>query len=87
MTDSLEEAQVFTTLDALWRYWQVQIKDEAKDEPKFSSRLGNHRNTRISFGIRNVPATFQHALHIILSLVQWKMCPVYKDGIFSFCQE
>lgn len=37
--DSLGEAKTFTALDALWEYWQVQIKDKDKDKSTFTSHL------------------------------------------------
>lgn len=38
--DSLRDAQVFTTLDALWECWQVTVKYEGKDKTKFKSHFG-----------------------------------------------
>ena len=40
----------------------------------------------MQFGLRNVPATFQRALDIILSGFRWRMCLVYIDDIIFFSQ-
>ena len=87
--DSLGEARLFTTLDALWGYWQVPIAERDRDRTTFTSHMGTFRYKRMPFGLRNAPATFQRALDIILSGVRWKTCLVYIDDvvIFSKTQE
>lgn len=45
--DSLGENRVFTALEALWRYWQVSIKDEKKYKSFCTSHLDTYRYTRV----------------------------------------
>ena len=71
--DSLSEAKVFTLLDALWGYWQVPIAEKDKDKTTFTSHMGTFRYTRMPFGLRNAPSTFQRALDIVLSGVRWRI--------------
>ena len=81
--DSVREALLFKTLDALWGYWQVPIAERDRDETTFSSHMGTFRYKRMPFGLRNAPATFQRALDIVLSGVRWETCLVY-DGVVIF---
>ena len=82
--DSLGEARLFTTLDALWGYWQVPIAERDRVKTTFTSHMGTFRYKRMPFGLRNAPATFQRALDIILSGVRWKTCLVYIDDVVIF---
>ena len=85
--DSLRKARLFTTMDALWGYWQVPIAERDLDKTTFTSHLGTFRYKRMPFGLRNAPATFQRALDIILSGVRWKTCRVYIDGVVIFSKK
>ena len=82
--DSLGDARVFTTLDALWGYWQVPVAKEDRDKTTFVSHMGSFRYKRMPFGLRNAPATFQRTLDVILSGVKWKTCLVYIDDVIIF---
>ena len=82
--DSLGEAVIFTTLDCNSGYWQIRLPDEDKDKTTFVSHMGTHRYTRMPFGLRNAPATFQRALDIILSGVRWQTCLIYLDDVIVF---
>lgn len=82
--DSLAAAKVFTTLDAFWGYWQIPIAIEDRDKTTFTTHMGTFRHTRMPFGLRNAPATFQRALDIVLSGVRWQTCLVYLDDVVVF---
>ena len=82
--DSLGDARVFTTMDALWGYWQVPVAKKDRDKTTFVSRMGIFRYKRMPFGLRNAPATFQRTLDVILSGVKWKTCLVYIDDVIIF---
>ena len=84
--DSLGEARLFTTLVALWGYWQVPIAERDRDKTTFTSHMGTLRYTHMPFGLRNAPTTFQRALDIILSVVRSKKCLVYIDDVVIFSE-
>ena len=44
--DSLGEARLFTTLDALWGYWQVSIAECDRDKTTFTTHMGTFRYKR-----------------------------------------
>ena len=82
--DSLGEAMIFTTLDANAGYWQIAVAPEDRDKTTFTCHSGTYRYTRMPFGLRNAPATFQRALDIILSGVRWQTCLIYLDDVIVF---
>ena len=79
--DSLGDAEIFTTLDCNEGYWQVPVEPEDRDKTTFTSYLGTFRYTRMPFGLRNAPATFQRSLDIILSGVRWQSCLIYLEDV------
>jgi len=82
--DSLGDAAVFTTLDCNFGYWQIPVAERDRDATTFTSHMGTYRFTRMPFGLKNAPATFQRALDIILSGVRWQTCLIYLDDVIVF---
>ena len=82
--DSLGDAKIFTTLDCNSGYWQIPVAEEDKDKTTFTSHMGTYRFTRLPFGLKNAPATFQRALDMILSGVRWQSCLIYLDDVIVF---
>lgn len=85
--DSLGEAQAFTSLDALQGYRHVVFKDEDMNKTKLTSHLGTCCYTRISFGLRNSPVTFQCALDVVPTRVQEKTFFVHIDDVIIFAMK
>lgn len=48
-----------STMDLRAGYWQIPVRPQDRDKTTFISSWGLHRFTRMPFGLRNVPATFQ----------------------------
>ena len=82
--DSLVDATVFSTLDCNAGYWQIPVAAEDRDKTTFTSHTGLCRFFRLPFGLVNAPASFQRALDIILSGLQWKTCLVYLNDVIVF---
>lgn len=55
----------------------MPVKKEETGNTTFTSHVGNYHYIFMSFGLCNAPATFLHALEIIISEVRWKICLVY----------
>ena len=85
--DSLSHTRVFSMLDALWGYWQITIAKKECGKTTFKSLVGTYRYTRMPFGLRNAPSTFQRALDVILSGVRWKICLVYLEDYIIFSRD
>ena len=62
----------------------MPVAPEDHDKTTFTLYLGTFRYTRMPFGLRSAPATFQRALDIILSGVRWQSCLIYLDGVIVF---
>ena len=84
--DSLGEAKWFSTLDANCGYWQIEMDENDKPKTAFTAHCGTYRYTRMPFGLKNAPATFQRALDLILAGYRWQSCIVYIDDVIVFSQ-
>jgi len=82
--DSLEDVQVFTSLDCTAWYWQVPLRMEDQEKTAFTTHCGTYHCLSMPFGLTNAPATFQRALDIILSGLKWRICLVYLDDVIIF---
>lgn len=68
--DSLADSQMFSTLDANFGYWQVDIEEADRDKTSITSHHGLYRFLRMPFGLKNFPGTFQMSIGVILSDVR-----------------
>ncbi|MCP4454434.1 MAG: hypothetical protein GY809_23505, partial [Planctomycetes bacterium] len=82
--DHLRGAVYFCVMDAQSGFWQILIDEKDQDKTAFYSRNGLKKYTRMPFGLRNAPATFQRAMEVILRGLQWKLCMVYVDDVIVF---
>jgi len=83
--DSLGDAQIFNSLDCTAGYWQVPLRSADREKTAFTTHTGIYHWLFMPFRLTNPPATFQRALDIILSDVQWQLCLVYLDDVIIFC--
>lgn len=83
---SLDEAAVFSTLGATWRYWQAQLENKDRDNTVFTSHPRLYLSVRMPSGLRNTSTKIQRKLRVALSSVRWKflLVQLHKIGIF-FC--
>ena len=82
--DSLGDAKWFSTLDANSGYWQIAMDPRDKAKTAFTTHCGTYQYTRMPFGLKNAPATFQRALDMVLAGYRWKSCLVYIDDVIVF---
>ena len=64
-------------------FYQIPIREEDRDKTAFCSPHGKYRFTRMPFGLRNAPATFQRAMHNVLA-GQDDYSDTYIDDILIF---
>ena len=79
--DSLAGKKFFCTLDMNSGYWQIPVAPEDKEKTAFITRYGLYQFTRMPFGLSNSPASFQRAMHLVLSGLIWNVVIVYLDDI------
>lgn len=57
---------------------------ESITKTAFSTKYGHYEYTRMPFGLKNAPATFQRWMNNILRPLLNKNCLVYMDDIIVF---
>ncbi|XP_050518950.1 uncharacterized protein LOC126893053 [Diabrotica virgifera virgifera] len=84
LLDQLGKCQYFTTLDLASGFHQIEI--DPKDIPKtaFSAENGHYEFTRMPFGLKNAPSTFQRVMDNILLGILNERCLVYMDDIIVY---
>lgn len=86
--DDLAGSSLFAILDLCCAYWQIKVKDEDQKKTTFITHQGTFKWTRMPFGLKNAPATFQKAMHRIFSQLKARQsrCGVrtYLDDIIIF---
>ena len=66
LLDQVGESTYLSKLDLTKGFYQIPVKLEHRDKTAFCSPWGKFRFTRMSFGFKNAPATFQRAMHGML---------------------
>lgn len=79
--DNLGKSAYFTTLDLKSGFHQIEMDPDDQKKTAFSTALGHFEFTRMPFGLKNAPATFQRAMNNVLSNYIGSICYVYLDDI------
>ena len=82
--DNLGRAKYFTTLDLTSGFHQVSMNERDIPKTAFSTEDGHWEYTKMPFGLKNAPATFQRLMNSVLSGLTPKQCLVYLDDIIIF---
>lgn len=82
--DKLGRAQYFTTLDLASGFHQIPMAERDKEKTAFSTLEGHFEYTRMPFGLKNAPPTFQRLMNAVLVGLQGIDCYVYLDDIVIF---
>jgi len=82
--DQLGNAKYFSTLDLASGYHQIPMATNDKQKTAFSTPYGHYEFNRMSFGLKNAPATFQRLMNSVLTGLQGLKCFVYLDDIVIY---
>lgn len=82
--DKLGRCQYFTTLDLAKGFHQIQMHPNSIKQTAFSTKHGHYEYTRMPFGLKNAPSTFQRCMNHVLNGVIGQHCLVYLDDIIIF---
>ena len=75
----LEGAKVFSKLDALSAYHQVELSEDSRDLTAFITPWGLFRFKRVPFGLASAPAAFQRMMEKILEGIDGAI--IYLDDV------
>src|SRR5215469_8698931 len=81
MLCNLQGNSYFTTIDLIKGYYQVEMEEESIEKTAFTTPLSHWEFTRIPFGLKNAPATFQRGMRYTLAHIPRTDIMVYLDDI------
>ena len=82
--DQLEGATVFSLLDLVSGYHQIEMHPNSREKTAFSCHLGHFEYNRMPFGLCNAPSVFQRYMNFVLQGLIGKGCLVYLDDIVVY---
>jgi hypothetical protein len=84
LLDQLGGNLFFSTMDLAAGFYQIPVAPEDRHKTAFSTPEGLYEWVRMPMGLTNSPATFQRAMNMTLSGLNWQTCLVYLDDIICF---
>lgn len=82
--DQLGGAKYFSVLDLASGFHQIPMDPKDAHKSAFSTPYGHYQFSRMPFGLRNAPATFQRLMDNVLSGLQGIELLVYMDDIVIY---
>lgn len=82
--DQLGCSKYFTTLDLASSFQQVALDEESMPKTGFSNGYGHYEYCRMTFGLKNGPASLQRFLNHILTGLNGLKCLLYLDDIIVY---
>ncbi|CAM9441752.1 unnamed protein product, partial [Heterosigma akashiwo] len=84
MFDNLAEAYYFTSLDMLWAYWCVPLREGDKSKTAFTVRNRKYAFNVMCFGLTNAPATFSHLVNKVFQGCQYEFALCFLDDVLCY---
>lgn len=85
--DQLGQSKYFSTLDLASGFHQILMNEGDAPKTAFSVPQGHYEFTRMPFGLKNAPATFQRLMNTALAGLQDIRCFVYLDDIVIYSHD
>ena len=85
LLEQLGKAEYITTLDLTKGYYQVSVASEDRAKTAFMAPMGKFEFTRMPFGLKGAPTTFQRLMDVILSPCT-RFARAYQDDIVIFSE-
>ena len=83
LIDRVGNATYITTLDLTKGYWQVPVAVEDREKTAFTTPCGLFQFTRMPFGLKGAPATFQRMVDRLLNGLE-EFASAYMDDVIIF---
>ena len=80
----VREAKYLSKIDLSKGFYQVPLAEEDREKTAFVTTGGKFEFTRIPFGLRNAPATFQRLMDVVLGGLEAFAAPHIDDIIIFF---
>jgi len=80
----LGRCQYLTTIDLAKGFHQIEMDQNSINKTAFSTNYGHYEYTRMPFGLKKAPSTFQRCINNVLRELINKHCLVYLDDIIVF---
>jgi hypothetical protein len=88
MINKLQRAHYFTMLDVRWGYNNVRIKEGDKWKAAFVTNCGLYKPLVMSFGLTNLPATFQAMMNKLFhNLISTGKIVIYLNDVLIFTED
>lgn len=84
MLEALSGSSIFSTLDAVKGYHQMEMAPDSRYLTAFTCHRGLFKYTRVPFGLKNAPAFFQRFMDGLLGSLRWQSALVYLDDVVIF---
>lgn len=89
--DQLGHSKYFSTLDLASGFHQLLLNSKDTEKTAFSvttnSISGQFEFTRMPFGLKNAPSTFQRMMNLVLSGLQGLHCYIYLDDCIVYSHD
>ncbi|XP_045456466.1 uncharacterized protein LOC123666419 [Melitaea cinxia] len=82
--DQLGKCKYFSTLDLSSGFHQIKLAEADAPKTAFTVPQGHFEFTRMPFGLKNAPSTFQRLMNTALSGLSGIQCFVYLDDIVIY---
>ena len=82
--DQLGGAQYFSVCDLASGFHQIEMDPADSHKTAFTTPFGHYEFSRMPFGLKNAPATFQRLMDLVLSGLQGRELFVYMDDIVIY---
>ncbi|KAL7306691.1 hypothetical protein TKK_0001364 [Trichogramma kaykai] len=82
--ENLGKCTYFSTLDLAQGFHQIPLDEDSMKKTAFTVENGHYEYSRLPFGLKNAPASFQRMMDKILMKYLYKFCFVYVDDIVIF---
>lgn len=82
--DTLKGSKIFSALDAVKGYHQLDVAKEDQWKTAFVCHRGLFQYKRVPFGLKGAPAHFQRFMDGLLGELRWQSAMVYLDDVVIY---